>query len=116
MKQAGLKCTDHEMICIYILCEHENPPRIFSLKFCKKKLLLNFRQTEPNTIAVLGAGGIGGILSWVLTYPTDVIKSRIQADNLANPSFTSGIHCLKMAVKTEGAQCLVRGIGSAVIR
>lgn len=28
------------------------------------------------------AGGVSGISYWVLTYPFDVLKSRIQADGL----------------------------------
>ena len=30
---------------------------------------------------VLMAGGVGGVMYWLLTYPTDVIKSSIQSDS-----------------------------------
>lgn len=78
---------------------------------------LSLRQCEPpSTLAVLGAGGIGGILSWIFTYPIDVIKSRLQADQLDNGRYRGGIDCLKKTVQSEGIQCLGRGIGSAIIR
>jgi hypothetical protein len=37
---------------------------------------------ENNTFWVFTAGGISGILSWIFTYPQDVIKSRIQVNKL----------------------------------
>ena len=75
------------------------------------------RQCEtPTTFAVLMAGGIGGILSWIFTYPTDVIKSRIQADRIPNGVYSGNIDCLRKTVQAEGVQSLGRGIGSAIIR
>ena len=29
-------------------------------------------------LAVLSAGGMAGVFSWIFTYPQDVIKSRLQ--------------------------------------
>ena len=31
------------------------------------------------------AGGLAGVNSWVITYPADVVKTRIQAQHLDRP-------------------------------
>ncbi len=63
------------------------------------------------------AGGIGGILSWIFTYPQDVIKSRIQADGFGPDAKYKGyVHCFKESLKNEGPGIFVRGIGSTIVR
>lgn len=67
--------------------------------------------------AVLGAGGFAGALSWVVTYPIDMIKSRLQADGIGGVNKYRGIlHCLKTSMATEGSSVLFRGLNSALIR
>ena len=39
------------------------------------------------------AGGLGGIAYWGPTYPMDVIKSRIQVDNLQHPQYRGMMDC-----------------------
>ena len=76
-----------------------------------------FRGHEDNTAIVFASGGLAGIISWVFTYPQDVIKSRIQADSFGKKAKYSGsINCIRQSLKNEGAQVLVRGIGSTVVR
>lgn len=66
---------------------------------------------------ILGAGGMAGILSWIFTYPQDVIKSRLQADGWGqSQEYRGPSHCLKSSLAAEGISCLFRGIGSTVIR
>ena len=76
------------------------------------------RGHESNTAWVFAAGGLSGIVSWVFTYPQDVIKSRIQADDICpkNRAYRNAYHCLKVSIKNEGYGMMVRGIGSTVIR
>lgn len=42
---------------------------------------------ELGTTALLIAGGVGGSAFWIPMYPTDVIKSRIQVDNVHKPLY-----------------------------
>lgn len=39
------------------------------------------------------AGGIGGVAYWGPVYPADVIKSRIQVDDLRNPQYRGMLDC-----------------------
>ena len=76
---------------------------------------------------------MAGVLSWVFTYPQDVIKSRLQADNFGgSQKYRGPLHCLQacgiarqhpvklfslqLSLKEEGHGFLLRGIGSTVIR
>ena len=56
-----------------------------------------FREYGENTMTILGAGGMAGVLSWVFTYPQDVIKTRLQADGFGSRQKYSGAsNCLKV--------------------
>lgn len=37
------------------------------------------------------AGGLAGVNSWVITYPADVVKTRIQAQHLDRPPVFKGL-------------------------
>jgi len=51
---------------------------------------------------VIFAGGLAGVNSWVITYPADVVKTRIQAQHLDRPPVYKG--------KFPGTECFIRGI------
>lgn len=69
-------------------------------------------KTEPVTI--IFAGGIAGILSWVVTYPCDVIKSRFQAD--MKGLYTSSTDCAIKSYHAEGWRMFFQGINTTIIR
>ena len=62
------------------------------------------------------AGGIAGMLSWIINIPVDVVKSRIQADNLSNPRFRSMWHCAMLAYRAEGMRVFWRGLPITCLR
>lgn len=39
------------------------------------------------------AGGLGGVAYWGPVYPADVIKSRIQVDDLQRPQYRGMLDC-----------------------
>ncbi|KAK0082466.1 hypothetical protein PV325_010349 [Microctonus aethiopoides] len=67
-----------------------------------------------STLHMLLAGGLSGIVSWVFTYPIDVIKSRLQADK--NSRYVGAIDCLKKSLNEEGVGCLFKGLNSTILR
>ena len=62
---------------------------------------------------LLIAGGVTGSISWLLTYPTDVIKSRYQAD--INGKYTGLIDCIKQTY-SRGSHVFFRGLSTAIVR
>jgi len=61
---------------------------------------------------LLAAGGLAGCLSWLVTYPIDVVKTRYQADN----SYTGMLDCLRKTLKTEGHMGFWRGLAPTLLR
>jgi solute carrier family 25 carnitine/acylcarnitine transporter 20/29 len=47
------------------------------------------RHTDSATLRTLAAGGFAGITYWLAAYPFDVVKNRMQGDNLAAPRYRS---------------------------
>lgn len=66
----------------------------------------------PSTWNMLAAGGSAGALSWLIIYPLDVIKSRMQAD----ARFASTKDCILDAWRTEGASAFMRGASPTLLR
>ncbi|KAG5867056.1 hypothetical protein JTB14_019122 [Gonioctena quinquepunctata] len=72
---------------------------------------------EPvSTARMLLAGGFAGVVSWVVTYPVDLIKSRMQVDGISSKQYTSSYDCLKKTVQSGGISSLFRGLSPTIIR
>jgi hypothetical protein len=70
-----------------------------------------------STIHMMLAGGVSGTLSWILTYPIDVVKSRLQIDGMGGVYRYSGfMDCLKKSIQAEGYGVMTRGLASTVLR
>ena len=67
---------------------------------------------------VLGlAGGVSGIAAWVITYPFDVVKSRLQVDGVTSePKYKGIVDCFSKSYRSDGITVFVRGLNSTVIR
>ncbi|XP_026667320.1 LOW QUALITY PROTEIN: mitochondrial basic amino acids transporter-like [Ceratina calcarata] len=86
----------------------------FGVYFLTYEALTRASENKPvSTLCMLLAGGLAGTASWVISYPLDVIKSRIQA---GGNRYSGVIDCLKQSVHTEGYSCLYRGLSSTIIR
>lgn len=75
------------------------------------------RQPSKNNIFYgLCAGGFAGICSWLATYPIDVVKTCIQADDPAKPLYKGYSDCIQKGYKADGIRFFFRGINSTMIR
>lgn len=61
-------------------------------------------------------GGIAGVLSWVVTYPFDVIKTRQQMDGMGRNVYSGILHCAICSYKEEGFSVFFQGLTPAMIR
>jgi solute carrier family 25 (mitochondrial carnitine/acylcarnitine transporter), member 20/29 len=68
---------------------------------------------------VFTAGGAAGVLFWALTYPTDVIKSTLQSDELerSQRKYNGIIDCAKKMYYNEGGiKRFFRGFSPCLLR
>ncbi|XP_014216234.1 mitochondrial basic amino acids transporter-like [Copidosoma floridanum] len=89
----------------------------FGVYFASYELLVrspNEPQRATSTWRVLLAGGLAGSASWIVSYPVDVVKSRLQADTSAK--YNGAIDCFRKSVTSEGYGCLFRGLSSTILR
>ena len=70
--------------------------------------------TQLNTAVLLFSGGIAGQVSWISTYPVDVVKSRVQND-IAN-EYKGAMDCVRKSFAKEGLGFFWRGIGATLVR
>ena len=82
--------------------------------FCGENVDVRDAAPSARAAAIVLAGGSAGAFQWLLTYPLDVTKSRIQA---AKPGTYSGVlDCAVKSVAAEGPMVLFRGLNMALLR
>lgn len=88
----------------------------FSSYFVSYEMLIK-ASPNPGNFYLFMAGGIAGVISWILTVPMDVIKSRLQADGMGSTQRYTGIRdCMSQSYKDEGLSFLTRGMCSTLLR
>lgn len=71
---------------------------------------------EASPLDMFLAGGIAGVVSWLVIYPVDVLKSRIQEDSFVQPKYNGLIDCFKKSVASDGWRVLFRGLSPTLLR
>ena len=73
---------------------------------------------DLSPLALCFAGGISGINAWVVSYPVDVVKSRMQVDGMfGHRTYSSIWDCVvKSSKEPEGLLVFWKGLNSTLIR
>lgn len=88
----------------------------FSSYFISYELMVR-SIAQPSPFYILMAGGFAGTISWLLTFPIDVVKSRLQADGMSGkPKYNGIVDCLRKSHAEEGLGFLSRGLASTLLR
>lgn len=98
----------YEMLMDYLRERRQTPSRS-SLEFISPPPEIPL---YPSTLAVLFAGGMAGMFSWLVVYPLDVIKSRLQAD----VRYSSSAQVVLETYKKEGLSVFMRGCSPTLLR
>lgn len=85
-------------------------------EFLKKEM--NMKQNERvsdvySQLKVLFAGGMAGVVNWVIAYPVDVAKSKYQT--AGNDAYKNILHVYKEIVNVQGYGAFYKGFGMFVI-
>ncbi|XP_055344337.1 mitochondrial basic amino acids transporter-like [Paramacrobiotus metropolitanus] len=62
------------------------------------------------------AGGLAGSISWLASFPQDVVKTRFQMDDPARPRFRSATHCALESARQEKLRVFARGLCPLLLR
>ncbi|XP_009574468.1 PREDICTED: solute carrier family 25 member 43 [Fulmarus glacialis] len=61
------------------------------------------------------AGSLAGMVATIVTYPTDVIKTRLIVQNRLEPSYKGILHAFYKIYHQEGLLALYRGVSPAIL-
>lgn len=61
------------------------------------------------------AGSLAGMVSMIVTYPTDLIKTRLIVQNMLEPSYKGLSHAFSTIYHQEGFLALYRGVSLTVL-
>ncbi|KAJ8348169.1 hypothetical protein SKAU_G00267580 [Synaphobranchus kaupii] len=65
---------------------------------------------QPDTFAVIMAGGIAGVVTWACATPMDVVKTRLQMSGAGGPVYRGVLHCISLSLRQEGVQVFFKGL------
>lgn len=65
---------------------------------------------------IMLAGGAAGLISWVVGYPIDFIKTKLQSQDLDNPKFKGISDCFWRVYKKYGPKIFTRGLVTVCLR
>ena len=78
--------------------------------------LLNANDGKLNIGKLLLCGGLSGIFSWMLTYPIDFMKTRLQIDGMGKNMYNGILDCAVKSYKQEGYKVFFKGLNATLIR
>ena len=91
----------------------------FGVYFALMKLLTPQGKTADDIgpLQIMFAGGTAGVASWVYSYPTDVIKSKVQAEGfLPRGRYKGYTDCIKTSIDEGGYRVFTRGMAVCLTR
>lgn len=73
---------------------------------------------QESVSTMLVSGGLAGSLSWLVCYPMDVVKSRLQAQGAGGvrPQYLGIMDCIRTSAQQEGMQVFWRGLNASLAR
>lgn len=89
----------------------------YGLFFAVNSYLTEQLESEmTQSAALLLAGGLTGLVSWTVAFPSDTLKSKIQADNPEKRLYSNSASVLIQTLKNEGHSVLWKGLGPCLLR
>lgn len=105
------------IICLLISWVLFTPPLTVPL-FCAYSRLVILFTDELGHIShwrAIIAGSLAGMVATIVTYPTDVIKTRLIVQNRLEPSYEGILHAFYKIYHQEGLLALYRGVSPAIL-
>lgn len=91
----------------------------FGAYFCgyeaSKRWLTDGQSEKETDLRLMMAGGIAGMLSWMVSMPQDVVKSCVQSQSLEGTQLTIA-EIAKTGVRDEGPRFFFKGFSAIMLR
>ncbi|KAG0222993.1 hypothetical protein BGW42_006173 [Actinomortierella wolfii] len=118
-RQGGLRAC-YKGLWSTILRETSYGPYFLSYEiFCRALTPEGQKTQDLSSTRLVVAGGFAGIAGWLSTYPTDVIKTRIQSQDSSTPKhlqFKGVTDCAIRMYREEGFRVFFRGLNATCVR
>jgi solute carrier family 25 carnitine/acylcarnitine transporter 20/29 len=85
-------------------------------EWMKRQIAGSSESTSTRSAACAVAGGISGLTTWFITYPIDVLKTRIQSQPPALTPLKMWPTARQMAAEEPGFKAFTRGLGVTLVR
>ena len=85
---------------------------------CQRMLREDQSIHDLSPVLVCAAGGCSGIAAWLVTYPVDLVKSRLQIDGVDGPPrYRNMLDCFKKTYQeNRTVRVFFKGLNSTLIR
>ena len=74
------------------------------------------KDRAPSMLWLMLLGAVTGEICWILSYPIDIVKTKIQSDSLINPQYRGIVDVIRKIYKIEGSRGFWRGFLPCAIR
>ena len=88
-----------------------------ALSFTFFYYLKNHLDIEKNTHKLV-CGGLSGMSAVTITYPTDLVRRRLQLQGFdaSVPEYTGMVDCMKKIIRCDGVRGLYKGLGACYMK
>lgn len=83
--------------------------------YCRLVILFTDELGHISHWRAIIAGSLAGMVATVVTYPTDLIKTRLIVQNRLEPSYEGILHAFYKIYHQEGLLALYRGVTPAIL-
>ena len=76
----------------------------------------NVHFDEVGPITLLIGGGFSGMICWFVSYPFDVVKTRLQGDGVEGSEYKGTMDCFRKTYHSDGIRGFFKGITPTLVR
>jgi solute carrier family 25 carnitine/acylcarnitine transporter 20/29 len=108
-------------------------PSFWSYEWCKQSITSADDTDSQTAMKVLLCGGLAGVVTWASVFPLDVVKTRVQTQEMYPPAHAAGerevllrqgrrntrlntFEVAREAYRLEGTRVFFRGLGICSVR
>lgn len=85
--------------------------------FCHQSAkFFDVHYNEVGPVTLLIGGGFSGMICWFVSYPFDVVKSRLQTDGVESNEYKGMLDCFRKTYRSVGVSGFFKGITPTLVR